>query len=252
MIVLRSIVFNILFYANMTALALAGLPTLAFGRRAVQGLARLWARSSLRLLSLVCGQRVEFRGLENLPSGGCLIAAKHQSALETFAMTTQLGDFTFVLKRELTSIPFFGWYLKGADQIAIERARRGQALADMARAVSAALGEGRQVLIFPEGTRTAPGAAPAYKAGVSHLYVETGAVCVPVALNTGLFWPRRGLIRRPGVAVIEFLPPIPPGLDKQKFMTQLQARVEQASDRLADEAFKADPALADAPAVRSP
>ncbi|WP_395666054.1 lysophospholipid acyltransferase family protein [Methylocella sp.] len=244
MLRLRSFLFNIVFYANVTVLAFGGLPTLAFGRARVQALARLWARSSLFWLDAICGLKVEFRGLENLPRGACVVAAKHQSALETFAVTTRLADFTFVLKRELLSIPIFGWYLRGADQIAIERARRGQALADMTRAVSEAVAEGRQVFIFPEGTRTAPGAPPAYKSGVAHLCAATGAVCVPVALNTGLFWPKRGPLRRPGRAVIEFLPPLAAGPDKQAFMAELQDRIESATLRLNEEALAADPALA--------
>ncbi len=177
-------------------------------RGAVQGLARLWARSSLWLLDKICGAKVEFRGLEHLPKGACIIAAKHQSALETFAITTQMDDFTFVLKRELLAIPLFGWYLKRAEQIAIERARRGQALSDLTRQVQEALAQGRQVFIFPEGTRKAAGAPPDYKPGVAHLCAASGALCVPVALNSGLFWAPRGWQRRPGRVVIEFLAPI--------------------------------------------
>ncbi|MGO9673092.1 MAG: lysophospholipid acyltransferase family protein [Methylocella sp.] len=243
MIIIRSIAFNILFYVNMAILAFLGAPTLLMKRAAVQDLARLWARNSLWLLDKVCGTKVEFRGHENLPKGACIIAAKHQSALETFALTTQMDDFTFVLKRELLSIPMFGWYLKRADQIAIDRARRGQALADLTRQVTQAIAEGRQVFIFPEGTRTAAGAPPAYKSGVAHLCAATEAICVPVALNSGLFWPRRGLLRRPGRIVIEFLAPIAPDRDKQRFMRLLESRIETATARLIAEALAADPSL---------
>ncbi len=243
MTVIRSLAFNVLFYVNMTILAFLGLPTLLMKRNAVQELARLWARTSLWLVDTVCGTKVEFRGLENLPRGACIIAAKHQSALETFALTTQMADFTFVLKRELMGIPIFGWYLRGAEQIGIAREKRGQALADLTRQVRQAIGEGRQVFIFPEGTRTAVGAPPAYKPGVAHLCAATGAVCAPVALNSGLFWPRRGLLRRPGRVVIEFLAPIPADADKQKFMRILEARVEAATEKLVNEAIAVDPSL---------
>ena len=243
MTVIRSLAFNVLFYVNMTILAFFGLPTLLMKRGAVQELARLWARTSLRLLDKVCGTKVEFRGRENLPEGACIIAAKHQSALETFTLTTQMADFTFVLKRELMGIPIFGWYLKGADQIGIAREKRGQALAEMTRQVRQAIAEGRQVFIFPEGTRTSVGAPPAYKPGVAHLCAATGAVCVPVALNSGLFWPRRGFLRRPGRVVIEFLAPIPADADKQKFMRTLKHRIEAATEKLVNEAIAADPSL---------
>jgi 1-acyl-sn-glycerol-3-phosphate acyltransferase len=240
---IRSIAFNILFYLNMAILAILGLPTLLMKRAAVQDLARLWSRNSLWLLDKICGAKVEFRGLEHLPKGACIIAAKHQSALETFALTTQMGDFTFVLKRELLAIPMFGWYLRGAEQIAIDRAKRGQALADLTRQVTQAIAEGRQVFIFPEGTRTAAGAPPAYKSGVAHLCAATGAICVPVALNSGLFWPRRGVLRRPGRIVIEFLAPIAADPDKQRFMRLLQSRIEAATARLIAEALAVDPTL---------
>ncbi len=243
MVLIRSILFTVSFYVNITILAFLGLPTLLMKRRAVQGLARLWSRNSLWLLDKICGTKVEFRGLENLPAGACIIAAKHQSALETFALTTKMGDFTFVLKRELMAIPFFGWYLRGAEQIAVERARRGQALTDLTRQVREAIAEGRQVFIFPEGTRKAPSAPPDYKSGVAHLSVATGAVCVPVALNSGLFWPRAGIVRRPGRVVIEFLAPIEPDPDKQRFMRLLANHVEAATAKLIAEAIDADPSL---------
>ena len=243
MIVIRSIAFNILFYVNMTVLAFLGLPTLLMKRHAVQGLARLWARNSLWLLDKICGAKVEFRGLEHLPKGACIIAAKHQSALETFAITTQMDDFTFVLKRELLAIPLFGWYLKRAEQIAIERARRGQALSDLTRQVQEALAQGRQVFIFPEGTRKAAGAPPDYKPGVAHLCAASGALCVPVALNSGLFWPPRGFVRRPGRVVIEFLAPIAADTDKQRFMRLLESRIEAETARLIAAAVAADPSL---------
>lgn len=243
MIAVRSIAFNILFYVNMTILALLGLPALFMKRQAVQQLARIWARTSLWLLDKTCGLEVEFRGLEHLPKGACIIAAKHQSALETFALTTQMGDFTFILKRELMSVPIFGWYLKRAEQIAVDRARRGQALADLTRQVRQAIAGGRQVFIFPEGTRKSAGAIPDYKTGVAHLCAATGAVCVPVALNSGLFWPPRGFLRRPGRVVIEFLEPIAADQDKQRFMRLLQSRIEAETAQLVASALAADPSL---------
>ncbi len=243
MIFLRSFIFNAAYNFNLFCLVIGGTPTLIFGRHAVQGLGRLWARSSFWLLDKICGAKLEFRGLEHLPPGACIIASKHQSVFETFALTTKTSDFVFVLKRELTMIPFFGWYLKGCDMIAIDRAKRGTVLAQITPRVREALAEGRKFIIFPEGTRRPVGAPPQYKSGVAHLYAATGAVCIPVALNTGVFWPRRGFLRRPGRIVIEFLEPIAPGLDKETFMRTLQTRVETATDRLVAEALNGDPPL---------
>jgi len=250
MILIRSLLFIALFYLVTTILAILGLPYLAFDRLAVQSLARIWVRASLWLLDKICGVKVEFRGLENLPQGACLIAAKHQSTLETLALPLAAHDFSFVLKRELVAIPIFGWYLQRAEQVAIDRAKRGQALPDLNRQVREALAQGRQIIIFPEGTRRPTGAPAQYKSGVAHLYAAAGAACVPVALNTGLFWPRRSILLRPGVAVIAFLEPIGPGLDKQSFMRLLESRIETATAKLIAETLVADPSLESALARR--
>lgn len=243
MIFIRSILFNLLFYIQLIVLLVGGSPCLIFGRHAVQNIARLWARNSIWLLDRICGAKLEFRGAEHLPNGACIIASKHQSFLETFSLTTQAPDFSFVLKRELMIIPFFGWYLKRGGLIGIDRSKRGSALTQLTPLVREHIAQGRQFIIFPEGTRRPIGAAPHYKSGVAHLYLETGAICVPVALNTGLFWPRRSFWRRPGRIVIEFLEPILPGFDKETFMRLLQTRIEAATDRLVAEACLEEPAL---------
>jgi len=243
MIFLRSAAFHVLFYIVLVGLMIVGVPFAFMPRQKMLELPKLWGRVSLFLLEHVCGLKVEFRGLEHLPPRAAIIAAKHQSFLETFAMPTVLGDFTYVLKRELMGIPVFGWYLRAAEQLAIDRARRTNALTQVAKEARKLLAEGRQIVIFPEGTRKLVGAPPDYKAGVALVQTETGAPCVPVALNTGLFWPRSGFARRPGRAVIEFLEPIAPGLDRKAFMAVLQERIERASDRLAAEAYGRDPSL---------
>ncbi len=243
MIFARSLLFNLLFYVQLIVLLIGGSPCLIFGRHAVQNIARLWARNSIWLLDKICGAKLEFRGLEHIPQGACIVASKHQSFLETFSLTTQTPDFSFVLKRELMMIPFFGWYLKRGGLIGIDRAKRGTALTQLTPLVRQLIAQGRQFIIFPEGTRRPVGAPPHYKAGVAHLYYETGAICVPVALNTGLFWPRRSFWRPPGRIVIEFLEPILPGFDKETFMGLLQTRIETATDRLVAEACHEEPAL---------
>ena len=157
MIALRSLLFNILFYANLIVLMILGLPSVFLGRHAVFFMARSWGASSLWLLRMICGLTIEFRGLEHIPRGGYIIAAKHQSFLETFALLRHAPDFAYVLKRELTYIPFFGWYLIGAEQIGIDRGSGRNALAQLSRRAGAVLRAGRQIFIFPEGTRRPPG-----------------------------------------------------------------------------------------------
>jgi 1-acyl-sn-glycerol-3-phosphate acyltransferase len=243
MLAVRSVVFNILFYLNLVVLMIVGLPMMLGGRRGVFALARLWGAISVWLLERICGLRLEYRGVENIPPGGVLIAAKHQSFLETFALLKYAPDFAIILKRQLTYIPFFGLYLIVSQQIAIDRSRGRQALQQIASAAKPVLAAGRQVFIYPEGTRRPPGAPPRYKHGVAALYAETGATCLPVAVNTGLFWRKHSFLRRPGVAVIEYLPPIKPGLDRAVFAKTLQTTIEAACDRLNSEAIVRDPSL---------
>jgi 1-acyl-sn-glycerol-3-phosphate acyltransferase len=234
-VIVRSILFNILFYLNLVVLLVVALITLALPRRAVLKMAELWGRVSVWLLRAVCGTKVELRGLENLPDGALIVAAKHQSTWETFALLRLFDDFTFIVKRELMWIPIFGWCMWKGGMIPVDRGAGSQALIDMTVRAQKEIRSGRQLIIFPEGTRRPPGAAPRYKFGVAHLYAEVGVPCVPVALNSGLFWPRRALLRLPGTIVVEFLPPIPPGLDKETFQRRLQSDIETATARLVAE-----------------
>jgi 1-acyl-sn-glycerol-3-phosphate acyltransferase len=235
MIALRSLVFNLAFYVNLVVLMILGLPAMLWGRQGVFFMARTWAKTSIWLLEKICGLKVEFRGVESLPVGGYILAAKHQSFLETFSLVTKTPDFAIILKRQLMYIPVFGLYLSVGGQIGIDRAKGRGALSQIIEQAGAVLRAGRQVYIYPEGTRRTPGAEPIYKHGVAFLYEATGAPCVPVALNTGLFWGRRGFLRKPGTAVIEFLPAIPPGLDREAFFERLKAAIEGGSRRLIEE-----------------
>ncbi len=170
-----------------------GLPAILGGRRGVLALAKLWGAVSVWLLEATCGLRVEYRGIENIPAGAVLIASKHQSFLETFALLKYAPDFAIILKRQLTYIPLFGLYLIVSRQIAIDRAQGRQALQQVIDAVRPVFAAGRQVFIYPEGTRRLPGAPPRYKSGVAAIYAGNEVPCLPVALSTGLFWRRRGL-----------------------------------------------------------
>ena len=239
LIAVRSAVFNAAFYTAFVGLMVFGLPCMAMRRRACMVVVRLWARVSVWLLQVICGTRIEFRNLHLLPKGASILAVKHQSFLETFALITVLDDFSYILKKELTDVPFFGWYVRASDQIAVDRSKRGGAIARLKMAVQERLSAGRQVVIFPEGTRRPIGASPDYKVGVAALCAGSSVPCTPVALNTGLFWPRRSFRRRPGTVVIEFLPPIATGLGKRDFMAALQNAIEPATDALVAEAFAA-------------
>lgn len=235
MVIVRSFLFNIAFYLNLGVLLVLALVTLALPRRAVLGMAKLWGRSSVWLLHVICGTEVELRGVDKIPKGPLIVAAKHQSTWETFALLQLFEDFTFIVKRELMWIPIFGWCMWKGGMIPVDRGAGSQALAAMTRRAREEIRGGRQLIIFPEGTRRPPGAEPRYKFGVAQLYAEIGVPCVPVALNSGLFWRRRAFRRLPGTIVVEFLDPIPPGLDKDTFFRRLQSDIETATARLVTE-----------------
>jgi 1-acyl-sn-glycerol-3-phosphate acyltransferase len=232
MLVLRSILFNVAYYLNLSLWMIAALPTLVMPRGVFVRVAREWAGSSLWLLRVIAGTRVEFRGLEKIPRGGLLVASKHQSLWETFALLRIFDDPAYVLKRELMWIPVFGWYAWKARSVPINRRGGSAALVTMNQRAREEVEAGRQIIIFPEGTRRPPGAEPAYKYGIAHLYDRLGVPCVPIALNSGKFWPRRSLIRRPGTIVVEILDAIEPGLPRDAFFVQLQETIEPASDAL--------------------
>jgi 1-acyl-sn-glycerol-3-phosphate acyltransferase len=237
---IRSVVFFVLFYLNVTVQMIAALPTFVLPRRCLHAFVRSYALSSLWLLRVICGTRVEWRGLDKLPKGACILACKHQSAWETFALYAAIDDPTYILKRELMWLPLFGWYMQKEGLIAIDRSAGMAALARMTARARAALAVGRQIVIFPEGTRRLPGAEPAYKPGVVYLYSRAGVPCVPIALNSGLYWPRRSLLRFPGTIVVEILDPIAPGLERDAFARQLEDTIEAATARLIDEAKSRD------------
>ena len=239
-IVVRSLVFSALFYVNITVRMLVALPTILLPYAALHSVLRHYASSTLWFLRVVCGTRVEWRGPEKLPAGAYIVACKHQSLWETFAMFMVLPDPTYVLKHELMWLPLFGWLATKARMIPIDRGSHTKALASMVAAARREAARGRQIVIFPEGTRRPPGAKPRYLPGVAFLYAELGLPCVPIALNSGLFWPRRSLRRYPGTVLVEVLDPIPPGLEKREFLSRLQNATEEATARLVTEGERSD------------
>lgn len=236
----RSVLFAVAFY-GVTAVMAVGLAPgyLLLPERQVTNLVRLWGRVSLAILRVVAGVRMEVRGRENIPAGAAIVASKHQSAFETLALMQLLPFPTYVMKRELKWIPLFGLYTMTSGMIHVDRRKGAAALRALVARAREELAKDRQIIIFPEGTRRTPGAAPEYQTGIGLLYRSLDVPVVPVALNSGLYWPRRSWLRYPGTIIVEFLPPIAPGLDSKTFLKTLEAAIEPASDRLLAEAARA-------------
>lgn len=229
---LRSLLFVAWLYGAMAFFGIGCLPLLLVSERAAMAAIRWWARSVLWGAKVITGIRVEFRGLEHRPSGAALIAGKHMSMLDTIAPFVVLDMPCYVLKQELMYLPAFGWYAWRTHMVAVRRHDAAKALRQMARDCAERLKEGRQIVIFPEGTRSDPGDDPDYKPGVAALYRDLGAPCHLLATNSGQFWPGHGVDRRPGTVVYEFLPPIEAGLKRGELMTELKTRLETASRAL--------------------
>ncbi|NQV46604.1 MAG: 1-acyl-sn-glycerol-3-phosphate acyltransferase [Rhodospirillaceae bacterium] len=236
MIFLRSAVFNILFFAYGAFFSIILLPGLVLSRRFIARGFATWIDLLMATMKVVVGIEYEVRGKENLPLGAAVIASKHQSAWETGIYFSICPDAVYVLKKELQMIPIYGWLLKKSGMIPIDRDGGGAALKQMIRDCHHALGQDLQVVIFPEGTRAPVDGANPYHPGIAAVYKQIDAPVVPVALNSGVFWPRRQFLKKPGRIVIEFLDPMPQGLDRKAFMAELESRIETATQRLVAEA----------------
>lgn len=233
MILLRSIIFTLVFYLWSASVALLALPFLWFAPRSwAIAVMRFWGYTLSGLLAAICGIRVEIRGLQHLPRGPALIAAKHHCMLDTMAPLTAFSDVAFVMKKELMHIPVYGWYARKSGMIVVDRDANAKALRRLVIEARACLAEGRQVVIFPEGHRNPPGVKGDYKPGVAAIYRDLGVPCIPMATNSGVHWPAHGFLRKPGVIVYEFLEPIPVGLPRAEFMRTLETRLEAASSAL--------------------
>lgn len=231
-IVLRSLVFTAWVYGLGAVMCVVCLPLLLAPRRSVMAAARVWARLVMAGLQGVVGVTIEVRGREHLPPGPCLIAAKHQGMFDFIPPFDYLPDPAFVMKQELMRIPVFGWMAAKMEMIVINREGAAKALRAMLHDAKDALAAGRQIIIFPEGTRKEPGEAADYKPGVAGVYRELNVPCTPLATNSGMIWPAHGFIRYPGKVVFEILPPIQAGLKRATFMAMLEDAVEEASARL--------------------
>ena len=231
MIAVRSALFVALFYLWSTLVSLVCTPLLFCRPPAILSMFRGWSAGVVALLR-ICGIRVEIRGHQYIPTGAALVAPKHQCMLDVFAQFNVLPASCFVMKKELSWIPWFGWYALRVGNLVVDREGHSTALKKLVREAKVRFAQGRQVVIFPEGTRTEPGEAGGYKPGIAALYREIDVPVHPVATNSGVHWPAHGFLRTPGVIVFEYLEPIPPGLKRAEFMRILTERIETASARL--------------------
>lgn len=236
---IRSCLFVIWAVCSMVVLGIVFLPALLVSRRSVISGIRLWARSLRWGTRVLIGIQTEIRGLQHLPSGPIIYASKHQCMYDTLLPFIVLSDPAVILKKELLWYPVFGWYALRAGMIPIDRAGNLRTLKKMIRQARKRSEDGRQVIIYPEGTRRAPGAAGDYKVGVFAMYKELAVPCVPVATNAGLCWPGKGLRLKPGHVVLEILEPLQAGLDRTDFMTQIENVIETASGHLFEEGLAA-------------
>jgi 1-acyl-sn-glycerol-3-phosphate acyltransferase len=233
---LRAVAFQFAFWVWSAAINLAWLPSLLMSPLATVRGQTIWARGVMVLLRLLVGIRYELRGRDNIPAGPMLIAAKHQSAWDTMIFHIIAHDPAIVMKAELLKIPVYGWYCRHSRMIPIDRDTGSQAIRAMVDSAKAAAAKARPIIIFPQGTRVAPGVEAPYLPGVAALYRQLGIPVVPVALNSGVFWPRHSIRRKPGTIVLEYLPIIEPGLNRRDFMARLETTIEPASARLAETA----------------
>jgi len=234
----RSVLFNILFILT-TALQLVFWTPVYFFLPREDGwkVVKLWAWITLWMQYLIVGTRFDFRGTEHIPkTGGFILACKHQSSWETYTVVPFLADPSYILKRELMFVPIFGWFAWKMKVISVNRGKKSEALKDMARTARQQYEDGRQIVIYPEGTRKFAFDEPSYKYGITHMYTNVNARVLPAALNSGLFWPRRGWMLYKGTCVLEFMPVIEPGLDGKDFAKKLETTIEEKTSQLMQEA----------------
>lgn len=243
MLFARNLIFNVLFIFTTTVLSLASAPWLLMPYRAAVWFKQIWLHIVLHLTRYVIGIDWEVRGHENIPDGPVIFAAKHQSAWDTLMLGVVHPFCAFVVKQELVRLPIWGWYLLRLGNIPIDRSKGLISLRKVVEGARKMVENGRPVLIFPQGTRTPPGTKRPYLPGVAAIYKGANVPVVPVALNAGLFWPRKLMHKQPGVITVEYLEPIEPGLSRRDFMKVLEERIESATARLEAEALERFPYL---------
>ncbi len=231
---LRSLIFVGQIYFMMPVIGLLFAPWAMFSRRGAYACCKTYSRWVFWTASWMVGLKVEVRGTPPVEAG--LVAAKHQSFLDIMMIFTAIPAGKFIMKKQILWTPVIGQYAKLLNCIAVDRGKRGAAIEKMVSDVKAGLVEPGQLIIYSQGTRVAPGAQKPYKVGTGVLYEQMEQTCYPVATNVGVFWPRTGIYRKPGLAVVEFLEPIEAGLAREEFMKILEDRVEARSNALMREA----------------
>ncbi|HET8997181.1 MAG TPA: lysophospholipid acyltransferase family protein [Acetobacteraceae bacterium] len=236
MTVLRSALYNLFFFGVSSVLAVYGMALRLLAPHRIIDLARLWARLMLGGARVICGIRVQVTGLDRLPDGAALLASRHQSAFDTLVWLLLAPRCCYVLKQELLRIPVFGWLVPPTGMIAVDRSGGSAALRGLMRDGAQAARDGRQIVIFPEGTRAAPGAVLPLQPGIAALAASTGLPVIPVVTDSGLYWGRRAFRKRPGTIHIVLLPALPAGLPRPELMRRLtealrsEIRPARASD----------------------
>ena len=236
MTIVRSTLFNAWFFGISFLSIILLMLTLPLPRAVLTCGLKIWMKMIMAGLRIFVGLHYEVRGHENIPRGPAVFTSKHQSAWETGIFFIILEDASYVLKRELLSIPLYGRLLRKAKMVSINRDGAASALRQMVLDCRSVIEDHRQLVIFPEGTRSQPGQKFPYHPGIAAIYKQTGVPIIPVALNSGMFWGRRAFAKRSGKIVIEFLPPMPQGLNRKAFMAELENRIERASNQLFIEA----------------
>ncbi|SMY06802.1 lysophospholipid acyltransferase family protein [Flavimaricola marinus] len=230
----RSIIFNAQMYVMLPVIGIVYLPWALFSRRGANAACHAYCRWVCKSAELIVGLRCEVRG--EVPTDEVMVAGKHQSFLDVLMIFGALPRGKFIMKRILMYSPVVGQYARMIGCIPVDRGKRGAAIRKMVADVNTGKAVPGQLIIYPQGTRIAPGVKAPYKTGTGALYKEVGQDCVPVACNVGVFWPKRGVTRKPGVAVVEFLPRIKSGLTGPEFMAKLEEVIETRSDALMAEA----------------
>ncbi|QMU58727.1 MAG: 1-acyl-sn-glycerol-3-phosphate acyltransferase [Boseongicola sp.] len=235
---IRSLVFNVSIYVAMIVLAIIYTPAAVYSRAGAVRACHTWCRFVIWAARVMIGLEVEVRGTP--PTDEVMVAAKHQSFFDIIVIYSSMPRPKFVMKRELLYAPLLGQFALRIGCIPVDRGKGGKAISQMKQDVEKGRADSGQIVIYPQGTRVAPEDKKPYKVGTGVLYTQLGQVCVPVAMNIGYFWPKRGFLRKPGTCVVEFLEPISPGTGVKPFMRQLEKQIEDASDRLLDEARSAE------------
>lgn len=245
MLYIKSLIFNIIFYLS---LLFGSMLTTLIGICSQKAEIKTWNLFLLPFLrgclALICGMKIEVRGSQYITKEGVLYACKHQSAMETYFLTSLAINATYIFKKELKYVPFFGWAIHFYGSVPIDRSGGSLAMKKMLKDTKKLMANNRSIIIFPEGTRTQPGKTATYKPGIAFLYQNLNKSVVPVALNTGMFWRKKSFLRHPGTVIIEFLPPIAPGLDKREFVSRLQDAIENKCAELNAETLQKHPETA--------